>query len=83
MPPADGYSFVGVPEEARPFCPEIRADISCWEIIKIVNARLKQAGMPSAAQEFRRQAQLEDDAGMVFTLALHYIRIPGQEPSNG
>jgi len=76
--------FMGVPEQNRPYCPEVRADSTCWEIAKAVSTRLKQAGLLMAAQEFRRQVEYADgDNGMLFTIALHYIRIPGQEPSDG
>ena len=72
--------FVGVPEQVRPYCPEVRADMTCWDIVRIVNARLKRAGMPAAAEEFRRQAPYaDDDNGMLFTLALHYIKVSEEE----
>jgi len=50
--------------------------MSCWQITKLVNERLVKAGLLNAAQEFRRQVPYADnDEGMLFTLALHFIRV--------
>lgn len=69
-------TFVPLPPELRPYCPEVRADMSCWEIAKHVSRALKRAGLIQAAREFRRQVpEADNDNGMLFTLALHFIRV--------
>ena len=50
---------------------------------KKVSDALMQCGFRDAAAEFRYLAEheCEGDEGMLFTLALNYIRVPGQEPT--
>jgi len=72
----DGRAFTPLLPQAIPFCPEISAQMTCWQITKIVNERLIAAGLPMAALEFRKQVPYADnDNGMLFTLALHFIRV--------
>lgn len=71
--------ITGVPEFDRPIV-DITGSMSAWQILTTVNHALKRAGYSHAAVEFRRVSEeCEDDAGMLFTLALLFVRIPGQE----
>jgi hypothetical protein len=58
--------------------------MSFWEMLCTVNKTLRRCGLEFAAQEFRKQAaECDGDEGMLFTLALNFIRIPGQERGDG
>ena len=71
----------GVPELDRPVV-DVHGGMSAWELTSKINRALKQCGFSQAALEFRRLAEeCENDEGMLFTLALLFIRVPGQEVS--
>jgi hypothetical protein len=77
-----GSGIVGVPEFDRP-CVDITVTQTCWQIMAQVTSALKQKGLSQAAQEFRQLAtECDDDPGMLFTLALVFITVPGQEPTS-
>lgn len=55
--------------------------MSFWEMRAVVNTALKKAGLNQSAHEFRQlvEKECDGDSGMLFTLALLFIRLPGQE----
>lgn len=69
----------GVPEFDRPVA-QLEGRMSFWDMMSVVNATLKKAGMNQAAAEFRALSEeCDGDNGMLFTMALLFIRVPGQE----
>jgi len=66
MSPQMERAIIGVPEFDRPEV-DISASDTCWQIMTQVSSTLKRKGM-------------NDDPGMLFTLALVFVTIPGQEP---
>jgi len=80
MSPQMERAIIGVPEFDRPEV-DISASDTCWQIMTQVSSILKRKGMSQAAQEFRQlSTECDDDPGMLFTLALVFVTIPGQEP---
>lgn len=71
----------GVPEFDRPVV-DITVTMSYWDMIATVNTALKKAGLNQAAAEFRKlKDECDNDEGMLFSLALLFVRLPGQEPT--
>lgn len=71
--------LAGVPEFQRPVV-DISVSTTFWRMRSDVMHALKRAGLNHAAQAFRHLAdECDDDVGMLFTMALLYIRVPGQE----
>lgn len=72
----------GLPEHLRPVV-NIHGGMAYWAMRSTVNLHLKRRELYDAAEEFRYLAEheCEHDVGMLFTLALNYIRVPGQEPT--
>lgn len=75
-------TLTGLPEHERPVV-DIHGSMSYWSMRWKVNATLNYYGKIAAAREFRYLAEHEcdHDVGMLMTLALNYIRVPGQEPA--
>ena len=73
----------GLPEHLRPIA-DVTGDHPFWTMRRIVSQVLARCGHLDAAVEFRYLAEHEcdGDSGMLFTLALNYIRVPGQEPTD-
>lgn len=72
----------GLPERDRPIL-DISGNQTYWDMRKKVSDGLIRSGHRNAAAEFRYLAEHECDGdnGMLFTLALNYIRVPEQEPT--
>ncbi len=69
----------GVPEFDRPQV-ELSGNQSFWTMLAVVNDALKKKGFNAAAQEFRKLSEeCDGDNGMLMTMALLFVRVPGQE----
>ena len=69
----------GVPEFNRPRVV-LEGRMTFWEMFQVVNRALKRAGLNQAAAEFRQLAEeCENDNGMLMTMALLFVQLPGQE----
>ena len=73
----------GIPELDRPIV-DISATMPYWQIMQMVQAALHKNGYGFEAREFAKIAaeECEGDSGMVLTIALVYVRLPGQEPTH-
>ena len=72
--------LIGVPDARKPLV-DLSGDHTFWDLLGRVNQSLKHAGLFDKAEEFRALAvsECDGDNGMLLTLALCYVRVPGQE----
>lgn len=70
----------GLPESLRPCCSTLHGGQTFWAMMSTVSQTLKRHGRPHEASQFLHEARdCDGDEGMLFCIALHFIRLPGQE----